>query len=426
MVPWLWLLSCAAAVPAHTQPSFGPPTLNPSTGSYLINVSATAYQAGARPGHDWNKLEVLVPSGSAGGKTAGIVLALPVEAGDTSTPQYGSAIRLIRAAGWHTKNNVAIATPAFSSTPWFADKAPNTTTVPMRQESYVLQVVVPYLRSLSLGGVSLAGPVSLVGFSKSGWGAFSLIARNPTMFHRAALWDSPTMLGFDFCMWLHGGGGDMWGMLANFGDCRTWKANSPVELVRAGRGAAINGRVWLGGQHFFGSMCSAHDCAQAPGAPFNHTLQFHQLLADQSVSHLFDDALDPGRHEWSWLWLRPALDSLLLKTDDAAVGITTTCPSSLPFKYGDSSDGFYCCSLQPTKHSAPRPPGCSAQYCCLEPGAVKGCEGARRCSSPGPPAPPAPPDPPPYSGKQVYGFTIPVEVIPDRRDMCLTNPHPTV
>jgi hypothetical protein len=262
----------------------------------------------------WNKLEILVPSGSSSGRsmTSAIVLALPVEAGDTSTRQYGSAISLIRAANWHTENNVAVVTPAFSSTPWFADRAVNTTIKPVRQESYLLQVIVPYLRNRTLGGVSLAGPISLVGFSKSGWGTFSLMARNPTKFHRAALWDAPTMLGVDFCEWLRG---DMWGMMANFGDCQTWKANSPVELVRAGAGAAISGRVWLGGQHYFGSMCSAHGCAQAPGTPFNHTVQFHQLLADHSVSHLYDDALDPGRHEWSWLWLRPALDSLLVKTD---------------------------------------------------------------------------------------------------------------
>lgn len=419
VVMLLLLLTCAAGSPAlaGSPPSFSQPLYDPSTGSYFINVSATAYQvAGTGQAGQWNKLEILVPNESGSGRTVAIVLALPVEAGGTSTRQYGSAIQLIQAAGWHTKNNVAIVTPAFSTTPWFADKAANTTNVPVRQESYLLQVLLPYLRGRALGQITLAGPISLVGFSKSGWGAFSLIARNPTVFHRAALWDAPTMLSAEFCQWLQG---DMWGMMANFGDCQTWKANSPVELVRAGAGAAISGRLWLGGQHYFGNMCSAHSCAQAPGAPFNHTVQFHQLLVNHSVSHLFDDTLDPGRHEWSWLWLRPAMDSLL-NTDDVAARANATCPKHIPFIYGDHSDGFYCCSTQPIKHPAPRPPGCSAQYCCLVPGVAKDCEGARRCSSPGPPAPPVLP---PYSGKQVYGFTIPVEVIPDRRDMYLTYPE---
>ena len=51
-------------------------------------VSAPAYQRGTGPAH-LNKLEILLPAragrGSSGGnwKTAAIVLALPVEAGDT-------------------------------------------------------------------------------------------------------------------------------------------------------------------------------------------------------------------------------------------------------------------------------------------------------------------------------------------------------
>ena len=35
--------------------------------------------------------------------------------GDTSTRRYGSAIKLIRAAGWHSSHNVAVVTPACSA-----------------------------------------------------------------------------------------------------------------------------------------------------------------------------------------------------------------------------------------------------------------------------------------------------------------------
>ena len=37
------------------------------------------------------------------------------------------------------------------------------------------------------------------------------------------------------------------------------------------------------------------------------------------MGHAYDDDLDPGRHEWSWQWLGPALDSLL--PSDAAVAV---------------------------------------------------------------------------------------------------------
>ena len=33
-----------------------------------------------------------------------------------------------------------------------------------------------------------------IGFSKSGWGAFSLLLRHPEVFGRAAAWDAPLML----------------------------------------------------------------------------------------------------------------------------------------------------------------------------------------------------------------------------------------
>ena len=165
----------------------------------------------------------------------------------------------------------------------------------------------------------------------SGWGAFSLLARNPGVFARAALWDAPTMLGRPFCDWLvagapagrasvrGGAGGDLWGMMGVFGDCATWGKYSPFELVSAPSPAiaGLGGRLWLGGQHYFGDWPAeaSRGGKAAPGSPFNHTVDFHARLAAHGVAHGYDDGLDPGRHQWSWLWMRPALDSLLPPAD---------------------------------------------------------------------------------------------------------------
>eukprot|EP01050_Picozoa_sp_SAG11_P020706 SAG11_NODE_3539_length_2381_cov_2.118755_1_plen_375_part_00 len=336
---WLATARLLSTNDTATPPQFSQPMLDNSTGSYFVNVSAPAYQAGP------NALEVLLPSRP--GTTGGIVLALPPSVGD-STGSPSTAIQLVRAAGWHDRHNVAVVTPAFSLTPWFADRGggggggggggSGGGSVPVRQEAYLLQVVLPYLQGGglgSLGGVTLAGNVSLLGFSKSGWGAFSLIARNPTRFHRAALWDTPSMLSGEFCSWLtadlvdgearpqrlglagHGKPHDLWDMLVVFGDCAVWKAHAPVELVRAGAASPLTGRLWLGGQHYFGNWPLDSQLPKGtvpvvpPGAPFNHTVQFHALLATHQVDHLYDDTLDPGGHEWSWLWMKPAMDSLL-------------------------------------------------------------------------------------------------------------------
>eukprot|EP01052_Picozoa_sp_SAG31_P046460 SAG31_NODE_8895_length_1367_cov_1.370662_2_plen_154_part_00 len=133
------------------------------------------------------------------------------------------------------------------------------------------------------------------------------------------------MLGQAFCEWMvrtHAmENGDLWDMLEVFGDCATWGAHSPIDLVKSGKASAAlsadasSSRLWLGGQHFFGPMpCSTNKkCVSgtdpAPGAPFNHTIQFHAALEAARVTHSYNNQLDPGKHEWSWLWLEAALQS---------------------------------------------------------------------------------------------------------------------
>jgi hypothetical protein len=283
------------------------------------------------------ELEMLVPR-SGGPAATSIVLALPVEDCGTSTKEYGSAIGLIRSSGWLAAHPaVAIATPAFSTTPWFGDNPASSGGPRVRQESYLTEVICPYL----LGGahglpIARNATVSLLGFSKSGWGSFSLLLRNEKTFARAALWDAPTMLGADYCAWLRdhdkGKPQDLWGMMEVFGDCETWRKYSPIEIVeRGGRdvvqrfaaasaGAGDAPRIWLGGQHYFGPMCASSSDGTQPGFPFNHTVDFHAALTARSIAHAYDDSLDPGRHEWSWLWMQPALEFLLAPPRGAREG----------------------------------------------------------------------------------------------------------
>ena len=47
-----------------------------------------------------------------------------------------------------------------------------------------------------------------------------------------------------------------------------------------------------------------------PRLVYSCVSSFFSLYA--GVRHLYDDALDPGKHEWSWVWMKPGLDSLLL------------------------------------------------------------------------------------------------------------------
>ena len=69
--------------------------------------------------------------------------------------------------------------------PWYADHDSDLT---KRDESHLLKVVVPFVEKHYPVLRGAKGRL-LVGFSKSGWGAFSLLLRHPERFHRAAGWD---------------------------------------------------------------------------------------------------------------------------------------------------------------------------------------------------------------------------------------------
>ena len=71
--------------------------------------------------------------------------------------------------------------------PWYADHPTDAT---IRQESYLLHVVVPFVARTYPTRTDGAGRL-LLGFSKSGWGAWSLLLRHPDTFGRAAAWDAP-------------------------------------------------------------------------------------------------------------------------------------------------------------------------------------------------------------------------------------------
>ena len=302
-------------------PTFSAPVFSAATGSYFVNVSAPAFQSdtcrdSSHAGPS-TQLEILLPLSTSEATT--LVLALPVGDCGTSTEEYGSAIALIRKNKWLDAHpEFAVATMAFSTTPWFADKPANGSAEPVLQESYILKVVLPYLlNTLAVNGtrpIASTANVSLVGFSKSGWGSFSLLARNPRVFDKAAIWDSPTMLSTAYCEWLcdHQCCDHQWNMMQVFGDCETWSTHSPIEIVGRGGAAALDNRLWLAGQHYFGNM-SGQSRRQGPGWPFSHTVDFHAALMKQLVAHEYNDRLDPGKHEWLWLWLEPALDFLAMK-----------------------------------------------------------------------------------------------------------------
>ncbi|MCG8584904.1 MAG: hypothetical protein MI757_09355, partial [Pirellulales bacterium] len=96
-------------------------------------------------------------------------------------------LREVERLGLHERHNAICVAPSFSQLPWYAD---HPTDDKVRQESHFIRAVLPEVDKILDLQVDSADRY-LLGFSKSGWGAWSLLLRNPTLFKRAAAWDAP-------------------------------------------------------------------------------------------------------------------------------------------------------------------------------------------------------------------------------------------
>src|SRR6266478_9779052 len=130
-------------------------------------------------------VDVLTPDGIARDSRLKVVYVLPVEPLEEHT--YGSGLDVIERLRLQNKYHAVFVAPTFAQMPWYAD---NPFDALRRQESYFLYVVVPLIESRFPVLKEPAGRF-LLGFSKSGWGAYSLLLRHPDVFGGAAAWDAP-------------------------------------------------------------------------------------------------------------------------------------------------------------------------------------------------------------------------------------------
>ncbi len=131
------------------------------------------------------KIHVVLPDGDKDRSHARVLYVLPVEPHDGH--DCGDALAEIRKHDLHNRHQLICVKPTFSHLPWYADHPRNPH---IQQESHFLKVVVPFIDQTYCDTSALPHRL-LVGFSKSGWGAFSLLLRHPDMFAKAAAFDAP-------------------------------------------------------------------------------------------------------------------------------------------------------------------------------------------------------------------------------------------
>src|SRR5262249_47784077 len=85
-------------------------------------------------------IRVLLPGKLEKDKRYRVVYVLPVEAGEGR--QFGDGLREVQKLGLHDKYGLIFVLPTFARLPWYAD---HPTDKKIRQESYLLEVVIPFV-----------------------------------------------------------------------------------------------------------------------------------------------------------------------------------------------------------------------------------------------------------------------------------------
>jgi enterochelin esterase-like enzyme len=171
--------------------------------------------------------------------------------------------------------------PTFSHLPWYAD---HPSKADIRQETYFLKVVLPFIEK-NYPVKAEAGGRTLLGFSKSGWGAFSLLLRHPEFFGKAAAWDAPLMMDQPNRY----GMGEIFGTQENFDKYQITKLlEGRTDELRESKRLILLG---------YGNFREQHKKA-------------HALMDKLKIGHDYRDG--PARkHEWSSGWVPEAVGLLL-------------------------------------------------------------------------------------------------------------------
>jgi len=262
-----------------TQPSTESPIISDAKkddSGFLTHEVKSSHQAGT------TQIRVLMPEKVEKGKKYSVVYVLPVEAGTEN--RYGDGLKEIKKLDLHNTHQTVFVAPTFSHLPWFAD---HPTKKEIRQESYFLKVVVPFVEKTYPVKDTASGRF-LLGFSKSGWGAYTLLLRNPDVFGKAVAWDAPLMMDKPGKY----GSGDIFGTEENFAGYHLTK----LLEANAGKLRKEKRLILLG----YGGFRGDHQKA-------------HELMDKLKIAHEYRDG-PQRKHDWHSGWVKEAIE-LLLKAD---------------------------------------------------------------------------------------------------------------
>jgi len=225
-------------------------------------------------------LRVLLPDKRQAEERFPVVFVLPVEAGRET--RYGDGLVEVQKQDLHNKHRAIFVAPSFFHLPWYAN---HTNDPAIAQQSYLFEVVLLVSKHYPI--VREKDPFYLLGFSKSGWGAVSMLLKDPKLFTRAAAWDAPLMmdqLG-------------KYGTTPIFGDQENFAKYSLPKVVN---------ELYDPEQFHHKLILTGY------GGFRTEMQQFHTLLEKHNIKHLYQDG-PQRKHDWHSGWVAEAVELLLEK-----------------------------------------------------------------------------------------------------------------
>jgi enterochelin esterase-like enzyme len=247
-----------------------------------------------------HEIRVLLPDDYRKDTAHRVLYVLPVEA--RGGRKFGDGLGVLKQMNAHNRHQLIIVQMEIEKEPWFGDHA---TDPKIRQASYVKAFVVPFIEKRYVPP-NEHRPANrlLFGFSKSGWGAFSLILTYPEFFGYAAAWDAPLLFKtFRF------------GMGSVYGTALQLERYRPDLLIpRQKRFFQDKPRLVLTGEKLWGKMLNTLDGR-------SHTVETHKLLERERLKHHYDNRQRFG-HRWSRSWMEPTLSALLKLTQSTSRAVS--------------------------------------------------------------------------------------------------------
>jgi len=223
-------------------------------------------------------VRVLLPEELKPNERLPVLYVLPVEAGEGR--RWGDSLQEVLKHDLQNQHRLICVFPTFSALPWYADHPSDPK---LRQESYLLQEILPFIER-TYPAIGESSGRWLVGFSKSGYGAYSLLLRHPEVFAKAAAWDAPLMTEQP----------NKYGMELIFGRRENFeKYKIPNLLQKRAATLGPSTRLILTG---YGGFRREHQAA-------------HALMEELKIRHIFRDGPE-RKHAWNSGWLPEAVGLL--------------------------------------------------------------------------------------------------------------------